>query len=97
MASDTTRTRRPLVVASIILSTFMNAIEATIVATAMPRIVGELGDFAGLVRRVVQHLDFEQVAGIVNLANAIDQPVRDIHLVENRKLDRDPRQHRRRR
>ena len=45
MASDTTRTRRPLVVAAIMLATFMNAIEATIVATAMPRIVGELGDF----------------------------------------------------
>jgi EmrB/QacA subfamily drug resistance transporter len=45
MASDTTRTRRPLVVMAIILATFMNAIEATIVATAMPRIVGELGDF----------------------------------------------------
>ena len=46
MASDTIRTRRPLVVGAIILATFMNAIEATIVATAMPRIVGELGDFA---------------------------------------------------
>ncbi|MBV8427151.1 MAG: MFS transporter [Hyphomicrobiales bacterium] len=40
------RTRRPLVVASLMLATFMAAIEATIVATAMPRIVGELGGFA---------------------------------------------------
>src|ERR1700722_16412962 len=45
MASDPKRTRRPLVVASIMLSSFMNAIEATIVATAMPHIVGELGGF----------------------------------------------------
>jgi EmrB/QacA subfamily drug resistance transporter len=45
MPSDIRPTRRPLVVASIMLATFMNAIEATIVATAMPRIVGELGDF----------------------------------------------------
>src|SRR3954468_3418826 len=46
MASDTARTKRPLVVAAIMLSTFMVAIEATIVATAMPRIVGELGGFS---------------------------------------------------
>ncbi|MBV9567092.1 MAG: MFS transporter [Hyphomicrobiales bacterium] len=46
MASGSPRTRRPLVVASLMLATFMGAIEATIVATAMPRIVGELGGFA---------------------------------------------------
>jgi EmrB/QacA subfamily drug resistance transporter len=46
MPSRTPRTRRPLVVASLMLATFMAAIEATIVATAMPRIVGELGGFA---------------------------------------------------
>jgi EmrB/QacA subfamily drug resistance transporter len=45
MAADRTRTRRPLVVASVMLASFMNAIEATIVATAMPHIVGELGGF----------------------------------------------------
>jgi EmrB/QacA subfamily drug resistance transporter len=33
-------------VAAIVLATFMVAIEATIVATAMPRIVGELGGFS---------------------------------------------------
>jgi EmrB/QacA subfamily drug resistance transporter len=44
MTSDS-RTRRPLVVASIMLATFMVAIEATIVATAMPKIVGEIGGF----------------------------------------------------
>ena len=36
---------RPLVVASIMLAIFMVAIEATIVATAMPKIVGDLGGF----------------------------------------------------
>jgi EmrB/QacA subfamily drug resistance transporter len=40
------RDRRPLVVASIMIATFMAAIEATIVATAMPSIVGQLGGFA---------------------------------------------------
>lgn len=39
------RTNRPLVVAAIMLATFMVAIEATIVATAMPKIAGELGGF----------------------------------------------------
>lgn len=37
--------RRPLVVAAIMLAIFMVAIEATIVATAMPKIVGQLGGF----------------------------------------------------
>ena len=58
---------------------------------------GELGDLGGLVRRVVQHLDLEQVAGIVDLADGIDQAVRDVHLVEDGELDGDPRQHLRRR
>lgn len=37
--------RRPFVLATIMLATFMVAIETTIVATAMPRIVGQLGGF----------------------------------------------------
>src|ERR1700761_2958026 len=37
--------RRPLILATIMLATFMVAIETTIVATAMPRIVGQLGGF----------------------------------------------------
>jgi EmrB/QacA subfamily drug resistance transporter len=40
------RSKRPIVVTAIMLSTFMIAMEATIVATAMPRIVGQLGGFA---------------------------------------------------
>jgi len=37
------KTRRPLVLAVVMAAMFMIAIEATIVSTAMPRIVGELG------------------------------------------------------
>lgn len=39
------KTRRPLVLASLIIAMFMSAIEGTIVATAMPSIVGDLGGF----------------------------------------------------
>jgi EmrB/QacA subfamily drug resistance transporter len=45
MSDVLTPTKRAFVIASIMLATFMVAIEATIVATAMPRIVGELGGF----------------------------------------------------
>jgi len=45
MSQSVERSKRPLIVASIMLATFMVAIEATIVATAMPRIVGQLGGF----------------------------------------------------
>lgn len=38
-------TRRPLVLAAMMLAMFMSAVEATIVATAMPTIVAELGGF----------------------------------------------------
>lgn len=49
MASEVSKvreTRRGLVLASIMLAMFMAAIEATIVATAMPDIVGRLGGFS---------------------------------------------------
>ncbi|HEY9348163.1 MAG TPA: MDR family MFS transporter [Inquilinus sp.] len=45
MSTAVDRSKRPFLIASIMLATFMIAIEATIVATAMPRIVGELGGF----------------------------------------------------
>jgi EmrB/QacA subfamily drug resistance transporter len=45
MVNTVTPAGRPFVVASIMLATFMAAIEATIVATAMPTIVGQLGGF----------------------------------------------------
>ena len=53
---------------------------------------GELGDAARLVGRVVEHLDFEQVARIVDAADRVDQPVGDVHLVVERQLNRDDRQ-----
>lgn len=40
------QTKRPLVLASVVLAMFMGAIEATIVSTAMPAIVGDLGGFS---------------------------------------------------
>ena len=46
MSANAPNRRRPLIVGAIILATFMVAIEATIVATAMPHIVGQLGGFA---------------------------------------------------
>jgi EmrB/QacA subfamily drug resistance transporter len=45
MVNTVSRTSRPFVIASVMLATFMAAIEGTIVATAMPSIVGQLGGF----------------------------------------------------
>jgi MFS family permease len=45
MSGAVTPSRRPLILGTIMLATFMVAIEATIVATAMPPIVGQLGGF----------------------------------------------------
>jgi EmrB/QacA subfamily drug resistance transporter len=45
MVNTVTPAGRPFVIASIMLATFMAAIEATIVSTAMPTIVGQLGGF----------------------------------------------------
>src|SRR5690625_1126849 len=39
-------TKRPLVLAAVMLAMFMAAVEATIVATAMPGIVADLGGFS---------------------------------------------------
>lgn len=40
------QTKRPYVLAAVMLAMFIGAVEATIVATAMPAIVGDLGGFA---------------------------------------------------
>ena len=37
--------KRPFILAAIMLAMFMNAIEGTIVSTAMPAIVSDLGGF----------------------------------------------------
>ncbi|MEO8882441.1 MAG: MFS transporter, partial [Devosia sp.] len=46
MTNSTGDSTRPYIVASIMLANFMVAVEATIVATAMPHIVGDLGGFS---------------------------------------------------
>jgi EmrB/QacA subfamily drug resistance transporter len=46
MSNAAQRSNRVFVVATIMFATFMVAIEATIVATAMPHIVGQLGGFS---------------------------------------------------
>lgn len=45
-ATRESQSRRPLVLVCVMLALFIAAIEATIVATAMPQIVGKLGGFA---------------------------------------------------
>ena len=52
----------------------------------------QLGDAARLVGRVVEHLDLEQLARIVDAADRLDQAVGDVHFVVERQLDRDDRQ-----
>jgi hypothetical protein len=39
--------------------------------------------------RIVQHLNLEQLPRIVDLADDVDQPIGDVHLVVNRQLDGD--------
>src|ERR1051326_3646752 len=46
MSATSPHVRRPLVLLCVMLALFMAAIEATIVATEMPQIVGKLGGFA---------------------------------------------------
>ncbi|MFL6561082.1 MAG: MFS transporter, partial [Bacillus sp. (in: firmicutes)] len=43
--SNSRQTKKPLVLAAVMLAMFMGAIEATIVSTAMPAIVADLGGF----------------------------------------------------
>src|SRR5215472_12841063 len=57
--------RRSLVLAACMTATFMTAVENTIVATAMPTIVAELGDF---------HL-FSWVFAVYLLAQAVSVPI----------------------
>src|SRR3954463_3541734 len=45
IGSQRKQTKKPLVLASVMLAMFMGAIEATIVSTAMPAIVADLGGF----------------------------------------------------
>ena len=53
---------------------------------------GALGDARRFIRRVVEDLDLEQLARVVDPADGVDETVRHVHLVVDRKLDRDGRQ-----
>ena len=44
-----------------------------------------------LVRRIVENLDLEAILRIADLRDRLEQPRRDVHLVEERQLDRDER------
>src|SRR5687767_2729869 len=48
--------------------------------------------FYGFVSRVVEDLDLELVARIVNRSHRLQQSIDDIQLVKERELDSDPRQ-----
>ena len=49
---------------------------------------GGLGDGLGLVRGVVEDLDLQEVLRIADAADGIHQPLHDVHLVVQGKLDR---------
>ncbi len=51
-----------------------------------------LGNGPRLVGRVIEHLDFQQLARVIDAAHRIDQPIRDVHFVVERQLDGDSRQ-----
>ena len=49
-------------------------------------------DFRRLVRRIIKYLDIHLFRGILQLANAVDQALRDVPLIEHGKLHRNARQ-----
>ena len=50
------------------------------------------GDLHCFVSRIVEHLDLELFARVVDFGNGFHQPIHDVHLVEERQLDGDARQ-----
>ncbi len=52
---------------------------------------GQLGDGPRLVGRIVEHLNFEALARILDLADGFHEAVRDVHLVVERELNRHDR------
>ncbi len=52
---------------------------------------GELGHAARFVGRVVEHLDLEKLARIIDGAHRGDQPIGDVHFVVQRQLNRHDR------
>ena len=51
-----------------------------------------LGDVAGLVRGIVKNLDLEEVPGIIELADGLEEALDDVEFIENGELDGDPGQ-----
>ena len=49
-------------------------------------------DARRLIRRIVEHLNLQTIARIVDLSYRLDQTLDDVHFVEERKLHRDVRQ-----
>ena len=47
------------------------------------------GDIAGLIRGIVEHLDLQQLARVIELADAFQKPLHDVELIEDGKLDGD--------
>jgi hypothetical protein len=63
------------------------------VVAALAQLFGLLARDAGrLVRGVVEHLDLELVLRVVDLSDALEQPLRDVHLIEHRQLNGHARQ-----
>ncbi len=52
----------------------------------------QLGDLARLVGRIVQYLDLETIARVVDAAHGIDEPIDDVHFVVERELNGNGRQ-----
>ena len=61
------------------MSTPRAALRRTACSATLQRFVG----------RVVQDLDLEKLARILDLADGVDQPIGDVHLVVDRELNRD--------
>ncbi len=52
----------------------------------------QLRDLAGFVGRVVQHLNFEQLARVVEATYSLDEAIGDVHFVVDRELEGDDRE-----
>ena len=63
------------------------------IEAALAEFLGARGrDLASLIGRIVQHLNLQELAGIIDFAHRTKQPLGDIHLVEDRQLHCHPRQ-----
>ncbi len=60
-----------------------------VMAEATHAIAAVFGDAGGLIRGIVEDLDLEFFAGVVEFAGAFDDALGDVHFVVHRKLDGD--------